>query len=105
MMSRIQNALDNDLSLGGWFLICLAFFFILIGLFIYLEIIELKFCDLNKNTRIKIAERAKETDIENRLSEISSELELLGKDEDEYKRKKEKDKEKIEIAPGYLIEI
>ena len=100
MVSSIKSAKNNNLSLGGWLLIFLAFIFTLLGLFIYLEIIELNFCDLNKNTRNRIAERAKEKEID----ELYLEMELPKKDEDEDGEEKN-DKQKVEVVPGYLIDI
>ena len=102
MVSSIKTANDYNLNLGGWFLIFLAFIFIFIGLFIYLEIMELNICNLNENTRIRIAERARE----NEMEKLNSKIELSEKDEeeDEYEEGKKEEK-KIEIVPGYLIDI
>ena len=102
MMSSIKTAKDNNLSLGGWLLLSLAFIFIFIGIFIYLEIIELNFCNLNENTRITISERARET-TEGIMPEEFLEIELPKKDEEESEEKKEE--KRIEIAPGYFIYI
>ena len=106
MMSTIEIAKDNNLSLEGWLLISLASIFIFIGLFIYLEVIELNFCNLNKNIRNRIAERAKETETEKPYTEKGPEIELIEKkeEEDEYEEGKKEEK-KIEIVPGYLIDI
>ena len=103
MLLSIKTAIDNDLNLRGWLLISLACIFIFIGIFIYLEIIELNFCNLNENTRIRIAERAKETKIERLFSEEFLEIELTKNDEEKTEEKKEE--KKIEIAPGYFIYI
>ena len=95
MLLSIKTRIDNNLSLRGWFLISLAFIFIFIGFFIYLEIIDLNFCKLNENTRINISERAKETKIEGLFSEEFLEVELSQKDEDEREEKKGKKKLKL----------
>ena len=100
MVSSIKTAKNNNLSFGGWLLIFLAFIFTFKGLFIYLEIIELNFCDLNKNTRNRIADRAKEKEVEN----LYLEMEFPKKDEDEDGEEKN-DKQKVEVVPGYLIDI
>ena len=103
MLLSIKTGIDNDLSLRGWFLISLAFIFIFIGFFIYLEIIDLNFCNLNENTRISISERAKETKIEGLFSEEFLDVELSEKDEDE--REEKRGEKKVEIVPGYIIYI
>ena len=95
MLLSIKTRIDNNLSLRGWFLISLAFIFIFIGFFIYLEIIDLNFCKLKENTRISISERAKETKIEGLFSEEFLEVELSQKDEDEREEKKGKKKLKL----------
>ena len=97
-MHRIKNAKDNDLSLGGWFLISLAFIFIFIGLFIYLEIIELNFCNLSKNTKIRIAERAKESMLHKTIHEEFDDFEELEGEENNKGQM-------IEFVPGYLIKV
>ena len=109
MLLSIKTAIDNDLNMRGWILISLGFIFNFIGIFIYLEIIELNFCNLNKNTRNKIIERANETKIEGEnkierlFSEESIEIELSQNDSNEREGKKKE--KKYEIVPGYLIYI
>ena len=104
---------DNDSPEYEWVIIILSLLFTLFGLFIYLEIIELNFWDLNKNTR---------RNIDQRLSNfsISSEILLLS----EFPEQKEKEKKTsrnsddisediksedktnyLEIKPGYLVKI
>ena len=63
----------------------------------------INFCNLNENTRNKIAERAKETKIEGLFPEEFPEIELSQKDEDEIEEKKVE--KKVEIVPGYIIYI
>ena len=56
---------DNKDKLWNNFIILqLAEFFKFIGLLIYLEIIELRFCGLNKNTKINILKRSLKDKIE-----------------------------------------
>ena len=102
MMLNVVEAKDNNLSLRGWLFLSLAFIFVFIGIFIYLEIIELNFCNLNKNTRRKIAERARESKIERLFSEEFPEIELSKKIDNKQEENNEKG---IEIAPGYIIHI
>ena len=102
MVLNVIEAKDNNLGLRGWLILSLAFILVFIGIFIYLEIIELNFCDLNKNTRIKIAERAREPKIERIFSEEFPEIELYQKI---YNEQEENNEKTIEIAPGYIIHI
>ena len=73
MILMIKFVKEKELKIRGWILLFLDFFFIFFGLFIYLEIIELNFCNLSKNIKIKIAERALETSIHRTFSEKRSE--------------------------------
>ena len=77
------------------FLGIILFVFQFLGLLIYLEIIELNFLKLNKNTKNNIKKRELDEDI------------LLLSDEDSRKSDVEEDgiiKNKVEISPGYIIE-
>ena len=77
------------------FLSIILFVFQFLGLLIYLEIIELNFLKLNKNTKNNIKKRELNEDI------------LLLSDEDSRKSDVEEDgiiKNKVEISPGYIIE-
>ncbi len=77
------------------FLSIILFVFQFLGLLIYLEIIELNFLKLNKNTKNNIKKRELDEDI------------LLLSDEDSRKSDVEEDgiiKNKVEISPGYIIE-
>ena len=104
MILRIKSAKEKKLKLGGWLLFSLAFFFIFFGMFIYLEIIELNFCNLSKNTKIKIAERAKETPIRKTFSEKFTEIEDLLEEEEREDGEGEQGKV-VEFFPGYLVEF
>ena len=78
--SRIINIISDTHEY-----ICLALFFLqFITLMFHLEILELNFCGLNRNTRRTIQEREK--------------LEMLLQDKDNINREKT-----IEISPDYLI--
>ena len=96
MMLNIKTAKNNKLNLGGTLLISLSFIFIFIGLFIYLEIIELNFCNLNKYLKNNIAERAKENIMEKSFYEFFNEFDELSEEEI-------KDGQTIEFVPGYFI--
>ena len=77
------------------FLGIILFVFQFLGLLIYLEIIELNFLKLNKNTKNNIKKRELDEDI------------ILLSDEDSRKSDVEEDgiiKNKVEISPGYIIE-
>ena len=71
------------------------FVFQFLGLLIYLEIIELNFLKLNKNTKKNIEKREEEED--NRL--LSTEEIRISEVEEDGKIMN-----KVEISPGYIIE-
>ena len=78
----------NTLFFYEWFLIILAGILVLFSSFIYIEIIELSFCGLNRNTRRNILKRV-----------IEENLELDGLKNDELKT------DNVEISKGYIIEL
>ena len=65
----------------------------ILGLLVFLEIIELNFCGLNKNTKRNIESR-----------ETQENLILLKYDESSSEPGIEKGKRQIEISPGYFVE-
>ena len=89
-MDSIMDILisKNALSFYQWFLTILAGILVLFSSFIYIEIIELNFCGLNKNTRRNILKRV-----------IEENLELDDFKNDELKT------DNIEISKGYLVEL
>ena len=101
MIYIIEKAKNDKLNAIGWILLFLAFFCIFFGLFIYLEIIELNFCNLSKNIKIKIAERAREKTIHKaeRFTELEEFLEELDNEE------KEEGESTFEFLPGYLFKF
>ena len=94
----IKDGKDHNLELWGWILMSIAIFIIFIGQFIFLEIIELNFCDLNKYTRNNIAERAKENLMRKTFLKAFGEFEELTDEEI-------KQGQAIEFIPGYFIDI
>ena len=68
----------------------IPFVFQLLALLIFLEIIEINFCDLDKNTKRNIEKRQ----FEENLKLLNQEI--IDDDDDE--------KESIEVSPGYIIE-
>ena len=104
---------DNDSPEYEWVIIILSLLFTLFGLFIYLEIIELNFWDLNKNTRRNIDQRLSNFSISSEillLSEFPEQKEKEKKtsrnsDDTSEDIKKEDKTNYLEIKPGYLIKI
>ena len=94
----VKDGKKNNLKTGGWILMSIAIFFIFIGQFIFLEIIELNFCDLSKFTRNNISERAKESLMRKTFLEAFGDFEELS--EEELKQGQE-----IEFVPGYIIDV
>ena len=72
------------------------------SILIYLEIILLKFCRLNENTRVNILIREKKNRIEYEIYQEENEKDLK-----EIKKEKEirKDTHILEISKGYLIDL
>ena len=77
----------------------LAIFFIFFGQFIFLEIIELNFCNLNKYTKNNIAERAKENLVRKTFYDAFGEFEELSSEEEIRQA------QTIEFVPGYFIDV
>ena len=94
----IKDGKDNNLEWWGWILMSIGIFFIFFGQFIFLEIIELNFCNLSKYTRNNIAERAKENLMRKSFLEAFGEFEELTDEEI-------KQGQAIEFVPGYFIDI
>ena len=102
VIDNIINAINHNVSFGQWIIFILSIIFLLIGVSIYLEIIELNFWNLNANTRRKIESRGKEADLRTtiNLGEIIEE-----EDDEEEDSHKESAFKRIEISPGYIIEL
>ena len=97
IIKLVDNLIKKDVSWVKYFCIIL-FVFQFFGLLVYLEILELNFLNLNKNTKRNIE-----------LREIEEEGKMLLTDEDstagEVKEKKEGKKvSNVEISPGYTVE-
>ena len=97
VIDNIINARKHNASFGAWIILILSIIFLLIGVSIYLEIIELNFCKLNENTRRKIESRGKETDILKTY--------MIGEEEGEEDNQRDSAKYAIEFEPGYEIEL
>ena len=92
-----KNALD-------WIINICSNIILLFGLLTSIEIIELNFCDLNKNIRRKISERGNPPNEELiKLEEVFEENE--DRIHDDKEEEKDKIKNKIEVIPGYMISI
>ena len=108
MIITIKRAKKNKIEPIGWLMLSLTLFFMFFGLFIFLEIIELNFCNLSNNIKIKIAERAREPQIDKILSEKINEVEggLFEEENEEGEGEGESEQSKlVEIFPGYLVEF
>ena len=66
-----------------------------LGLLIFLEIIELNFCKLNKNTKINIEKRELKEDLNDDDDQNDEDI-----DPEERKSKQSI----VEISPGYLVD-
>ena len=79
-----------------YIIILIIFIFALISFFIYLEIIELKCCGLNKNTRrnILIRENIDKTEINENINK-----------ENEDKNVIKSESKNIELTEGYLVDL
>ena len=96
-----------------WVIIIFSLLFTLFGLFIYLEIIELNFWDLNKNTRRNIEQRLSNGSISSEMLLITefpeqneNEKKTSIKSDDTSEDRKSEDKTNyLEIKPGYLVKI
>ena len=97
VIDNIINVRNHNASFGAWIILILSIIFLLIGVSIYLEIIELNFCKLNENTRRKIESRGKEADILKTY--------MIGEEEDEEGNQRDSAKYAIEFEPGYEIEL
>ena len=87
----------NNLYFFILIIVIVLFIFLLISIMIYLEIIELKFCGLNKNTRRNILKRENSHKIE-------LERMMNGEEEDEN-NEDNLENNKIELSKGYLVDI
>ena len=79
-------------------MLILSIIFLLIGLCIYLEILELNFCELNKNTKRNIEERSDN-------SEGIKVYKIDEEEEDEEDSLRDSAKHAVEIVPGYTVEV
>ena len=94
----IKDGQKHNLSSIGWVLMTIGIFLIFFGQFVFLEIIELNFCNLSKFTRNNIAERAKENLINKAIIESFGNF-------DESSEEEIKQSQTIEFVPGYFIDI
>ena len=98
IIKDLENAIDEKEGITHFSSIIIGSIIILFGFFICLEIIELNFCNLNKNLRNKIADRGNE-----QLKEDFLSIENI------YDHKEgmiEKEGEgAIELIPGYLVNL
>ena len=92
----IIKFVDYLIRKTGWrkFLGIILFVFQLFGLLIYIEIIELNFLNLNKNTKKNVEKREKEED-ERLLSDENSRISEI--------EENGKKMNKVEISPGYIV--
>jgi len=93
ILRNSNSEIRSKQNIGFYIFLGINVIFILISIFIYLELIELKCCGLNKNTRRNILKREK--------------MENMEIDGDIYKEDEEDDFEnnKIEISKGYLLDL
>ena len=95
-----ENAVDENEGILHWISIVIVTLIILFGFFICLEIIELNFCNLNKNLRNKIADRGNKQLKEDLLS-IES---ILGNKEEDLNKKDDEGIE-LEFGDGYIVTL
>ena len=88
LLSFIINFKDNDITKS--ILNLSANFFAFIGYLIYVEIIELKFCELDQNLRKTISERSTLDFVDEKIGEIND---LSGISEDSQEGEEEEDEE------------
>ena len=98
VINNIIKAKDNNINFGLWLVLILSIIFLLIGLCIYLEILELNFCELNKNTKRNIEERSDN-------SEGIKVYKIDEEEEDEEDSLRDSAKHAVEIVPGYTVEV
>ncbi len=98
VINNIIKAKDSNISFGLWIVLILSIIFLIIGLCIYLEILELNFCELNKNTKRKISERS------GNLGGIKA-YTIDEEEEDEEDSLRDSAKHSVEIVPGYTVEV
>ena len=86
------------------FILIIAYIFIIINFLIFIEIIELNFCGLNKYTRRNITIRQKKETLE--IGDIEEIEEREERDSiDDKKKEKEKPTERIDLPEGYSFEL
>ena len=76
-------ALSDNLNTAYFCLKQIADISCFLGSLIYLEVIELRFCGLNKNTRKSIIERAKTEALEKNLNDKEDSVSDLNENEEE----------------------
>ena len=101
LLSFIINFKDNDITKS--ILSLLADFFAFIGYLIYVEIIELNFCDLNQNLRKTISERSSLDLINEKIGDVSD-MNITDITEDDQEEEDEEDEEEEAIKKEDKIE-
>ena len=96
----IENAVDENEGILHWITIVIVTCIILFGFFICLEIIELNFCNLNRNLRNKIADRGNKQLKEDLLS-----IENILDNKEEDLDKKDDGGIELEFGDGYLVTL
>ena len=97
MIENIIKASERNTNTFEWIILIISILFSIIGLSIYLELIELNFCNLNEYTKRNISKRGIEQQKSNELIKLKESKD----DEDDENNKKNI----VEVSPGYIIKI
>ena len=93
--SNVEYIYDEENKILSLIIFSLIFVIVFICFLVYLELLELNFCELNKDTRRNILKREKEEIMDIRID--------LDKEIDEDEENDDVNKSQIEIVPGYAI--
>ena len=105
MIENIIKASERNTKILEWIILIISILFSIIGLSIYLELIELNFCNLNEYTKRNISKRGIEQQKSNELIKVEKIIDDEDDEDNDDNKKNSEEKVLIEISPGYIIKI